>query len=144
MVVLSIIMPMAQHAQEVIIDTLTGEYKLLRVDILHDVGASINPAIDIGQIEGGFIQGVGWLTSEELCWDGQGRLTTSGPASYKIPAISDMPLEFNTQLLQNHANSEDTVHHSKAVGEPMLAIQKPLLMVGPAPQLNTPQRLSGC
>ncbi|MCG7488467.1 xanthine dehydrogenase molybdopterin binding subunit [Vibrio sp. Of14-4] len=134
---------------EVIIDTLTGEYKLLRVDILHDVGASLNPAIDIGQIEGGFIQGVGWLTSEELCWDGQGRLTTSGPASYKIPAISDMPLEFNTQLLQNHANSEDTVYHSKAVGEPpfMLAISvwsalknaiTYAVPKGPAPQLNTP------
>lgn len=134
---------------EVVIDTLTGEYKLLRVDILHDVGASLNPAIDIGQIEGGFIQGVGWLTTEELCWNEQGRLTTNGPASYKIPTITDMPIEFNTQLLQNHANTEDTVFHSKAVGEPpfMLAIsvwsalKNAIASVspkGPAPHLNTP------
>lgn len=103
---------------EVIIDTLTGEYKILRVDILHDVGASLNPAIDIGQIEGGFIQGVGWLTTEELVWNDQGRLTTSGPASYKIPAITDMPIDFRTHLLENRSNPEDTVFNSKAVGEP--------------------------
>lgn len=103
---------------EVIIDTLTGEYKLLRVDILHDVGASLNPAIDIGQIEGGFVQGVGWLTTEELVWNEQGRLLTSGPASYKIPAVADMPLDFRVRLLQNRSNPEDTVFNSKAVGEP--------------------------
>ncbi|MGF1679809.1 xanthine dehydrogenase molybdopterin binding subunit [Photobacterium minamisatsumaniensis] len=103
---------------EVIIDTLTGEYKILRADILHDVGASLNPAIDIGQIEGGFIQGVGWLTTEELIWNEQGRLMTNGPASYKIPAIADMPIDFRTHLLQNRSNPEDTVFNSKAVGEP--------------------------
>ncbi|MCG7587419.1 xanthine dehydrogenase molybdopterin binding subunit, partial [Photobacterium sp. OFAV2-7] len=103
---------------EVVIDTLTGEYKILRADILHDVGASLNPAIDIGQIEGGFIQGVGWLTTEELVWNEQGRLMTNGPASYKIPAIADMPIDFRTHLLENRSNPEDTVFNSKAVGEP--------------------------
>lgn len=109
---------------EVVIDTLTGESRLLRVDILHDVGRSINPAIDIGQVEGGFIQGLGWLTCEELKWDANGRLLTDGPATYKIPAISDAPPEFNTRLLADADNSEETVFRSKAVGEPplMLAI----------------------
>lgn len=109
---------------EVIIDTLTGEYKLLRCDILHDVGQSINPAIDIGQIEGGYIQGLGWLTTEELKWDESGRLLTDGPATYKIPAIADAPVEFNVSLLANAPNEEATVFRSKAVGEPplMLAI----------------------
>ena len=109
---------------EVIVDTLTGEYKVLRTDILHDVGASLNPAIDIGQIEGGFIQGMGWLTTEELCWNEHGRLMTNSPASYKIPAISDTPLIFNVDLVENRKNPEDTVYHSKAVGEPpfMLSI----------------------
>jgi xanthine dehydrogenase large subunit len=109
---------------EVIIDTLTGEYKLLQADILHDVGNSINPAIDIGQIEGGFIQGVGWLTSEELKWDAGGRLLTDGPATYKIPAIGDAPAVFNVRLLDDSPNAENTVMRSKAVGEPplMLAI----------------------
>jgi xanthine dehydrogenase large subunit len=103
---------------EVIVDTLTGEYKLLRTDILHDVGASLNPAIDIGQVEGGFIQGVGWLTSEELVWNDKGKLMTSGPASYKIPAVADMPLDLRVTLVENRKNPEDTVFHSKAVGEP--------------------------
>ncbi|UTV29699.1 xanthine dehydrogenase molybdopterin binding subunit [Photobacterium atrarenae] len=103
---------------EVLVDTLTGEYKILRVDILHDVGASLNPAIDIGQIEGGFVQGAGWLTTEELVWNTDGRLMTNGPASYKIPAIADMPIDFRTHLLENRSNPEDTVFHSKAVGEP--------------------------
>ncbi len=109
---------------EIIVDTLTGEYKLLRCDILHDVGQSINPAIDIGQIEGGFIQGLGWLTTEELKWNDTGRLLTDGPATYKIPAIADAPPEFNVSLLQNAPNEEPTVFRSKAVGEPplMLAI----------------------
>jgi len=109
---------------EVIIDTLTGEYKLLRCDILHDVGQSLNPAIDIGQIEGGFIQGLGWLTCEELQWQDNGRLLTDGPATYKIPAIGDAPAQFNVALLQNRPNEEATVFRSKAVGEPplMLAI----------------------
>jgi len=103
---------------EVIIDTLTGEYRLLRTDILHDVGQSLNPALDIGQIEGGFMQGAGWLTTEELKWDNNGRLLTDGPMSYKIPAISDMPEVFNVSLLEAHANSSETVYRSKAVGEP--------------------------
>ena len=103
---------------EVIIDTLTGEYRMLRTDILHDVGASLNPAIDIGQVEGGFIQGMGWLTSEELVWNDKGRLMTSGPASYKIPAVADVPLDLRVSLVENRKNPEDTVFHSKAVGEP--------------------------
>ena len=103
---------------EVLIDTLTGEYKILRADILHDVGASLNPAIDIGQVEGAFVQGAGWLTTEELVWNDEGRLMTTGPASYKVPAISDMPIDFRTKLVENRKNPEDTVFHSKAVGEP--------------------------
>jgi len=103
---------------ESLIDTLTGEYKLLRTDILHDVGASLNPAIDIGQVEGGFIQGVGWLTCEELVWDAKGRLLTSGPASYKVPSVADMPADLRVKLVENRKNPEDTVFHSKAVGEP--------------------------
>lgn len=109
---------------EVMIDTLTGEYKVSRVDILHDVGTSLNPDIDLGQIEGGFIQGMGWLTTEELCWDNTGRMQTTGPATYKIPAVSDTPEIFNVALLADEPNREPTIYHSKAVGEPplMLAI----------------------
>ena len=109
---------------EVLIDTLTGEYKVSRVDILHDVGTSLNPEIDLGQIEGGFIQGMGWLTTEELVWDASGRLLTTGPATYKIPAVSDLPEVFNVALLPDEPNREATIYHSKAVGEPplMLAI----------------------
>ncbi|WAC44123.1 xanthine dehydrogenase molybdopterin binding subunit [Pseudomonas sp. SL4(2022)] len=103
---------------EVIVDTLTGEYKMLRTDILHDVGASLNPALDIGQVEGAFVQGMGWLTMEELVWNGKGKLMTNGPASYKIPAIADMPLDLRVNLVENRKNPEDTVYHSKAVGEP--------------------------
>lgn len=108
---------------EVLVDTLTGEYKVTRVDILHDVGRSINPAIDRGQIEGGFIQGMGWLTTEELVWHEDGRLLSNNPATYKIPAIGDTPPVFNIELYE-HANDEATVYNSKAVGEPpfMLAI----------------------
>ncbi len=111
-------------ASEVAIDTLTGEYRLLRTDIIHDVGDSINPAIDIGQIEGGFIQGLGWLTTEELKWDKTGRLLSDGPATYKIPAVGDVPPEFHVRLLKSHPNEEETIFRSKAVGEPplMLAI----------------------
>jgi xanthine dehydrogenase large subunit len=109
---------------EVVVDTLTGEYRLLGVDILHDVGRSINPALDIGQIEGGFVQGLGWLTTEELVWDSRGRLLSNSPANYKIPACADVPRRFNVSLLENAPNREATIHHSKAVGEPplMLAI----------------------
>lgn len=103
---------------EALVDTLTGEYTLLRTDILHDVGASLNPALDIGQVEGGFVQGVGWLTCEELVWDDKGRLLTSGPASYKIPTVADVPADLRVKLVENRKNPEDTVFHSKAVGEP--------------------------
>ena len=103
---------------EVVIDTLTGEYRLLRTDILHDVGSSLNPALDIGQIEGGFLQGAGWLTSEELVWDDGGRLLSDGPMSYKIPAIGDAPAVFNVALLESTPNEAHTVYRSKAVGEP--------------------------
>ncbi len=106
---------------EVVVDTLTGEWKLLRADALHDVGCSLNPAIDIGQVEGGFIQGMGWLTTEELCWDAAGRLTTHAPSTYKIPAISDCPQDFRVQLYQNR-NVADSIHRSKAVGEPPLLL----------------------
>ncbi|MDP1527977.1 MAG: xanthine dehydrogenase molybdopterin binding subunit [Rhodoferax sp.] len=108
---------------EVAIDTLTGENRVLRVDILHDVGRSINPAIDIGQIEGGFVQGMGWLTSEELVWNEQGLLTTHAPSTYKIPTAGDVPGHFKVDLWPE-ANPEDNVFGSKAVGEPpfMLAI----------------------
>lgn len=114
-------------ATEVAIDTLTGESKVLRVDILHDVGHSINPAIDKGQIEGGYIQGMGWLTSEELYWNlsgnKQGHLFTHAPSTYKIPTASDIPPIFNVNLYDNQ-NLENTIHRSKAVGEPpfMLAL----------------------
>ncbi|RJG09771.1 xanthine dehydrogenase molybdopterin binding subunit [Pseudomonas cavernicola] len=103
---------------EVLVDTLTGEYKMLRTDILHDVGASLNPAIDTGQVEGAFVQGMGWLTMEELVWNAKGKLMTNGPASYKIPAVADMPLDLRVKLVENRKNPEDTVFHSKAVGEP--------------------------
>ncbi|HAI32506.1 MAG TPA: xanthine dehydrogenase molybdopterin binding subunit [Thalassospira sp.] len=109
---------------EVLIDTLTGEYKVTRVDIIHDVGRSLNPAIDLGQIEGGFIQGMGWLTSEELWWDDKGSLRTHAPSTYKIPACSDRPEDFRMELWSSGRNVEKTIHRSKAVGEPplMLAI----------------------
>ncbi len=109
---------------EVTVDTLTGEYRVERVDILHDVGKSLNPAIDMGQIEGGFVQGMGWLTTEELWWDDKGRLRTHAPSTYKIPACGDRPRTFNVEVLQNVQNREDTIFRSKAVGEPplMLAI----------------------
>ncbi len=106
---------------EVIVDTLTGEWKLLQTDLLHDAGNPINSHIDIGQIEGAFIQGMGWLTSEELCWNDQGRLTTHAPSTYKIPASNDCPAIFNTTLFDNQ-NHEDTVMRSKAVGEPPLLL----------------------
>jgi xanthine dehydrogenase large subunit len=103
---------------EVIIDTLTGEYKTVRADILQDVGHSINPAIDIGQIEGAFIQGMGWLTTEELVWNEQGRLLSNNPATYKIPAINDAPEDFRVALVPDEPNREHTIYNSKAVGEP--------------------------
>ena len=109
---------------EVVVDTLTGEYRILRVDILHDCGDSLNPAVDLGQIEGGFVQGAGWLTSEELWWNESGELMTHAPSTYKIPACSDLAPDFRVRFLENAANREDTIYRSKAVGEPplMLAI----------------------
>ncbi|MGN6805318.1 MAG: xanthine dehydrogenase molybdopterin binding subunit [Trinickia sp.] len=106
---------------EVVVDTLTGEWKLLRADLLHDAGRSINPAIDLGQVEGGFIQGMGWLTTEELWWNADGRLMTHAPSTYKIPAISDTPAAFHVALYRNE-NVEPTVFRSKAVGEPPLLL----------------------
>ena len=108
---------------EVAIDTLTGESRVLKVDILHDVGTSINPAIDIGQIEGGFVQGMGWLTTEQLVWNDKGLLTTHAPSTYKIPATGDIPEHFKVDFWPE-PNREDNVFGSKAVGEPpfMLAI----------------------
>ncbi len=102
---------------EVVVDQLTGENRILRADILHDAGASLNPALDIGQIEGGYVQGAGWLTTEELVWDDAGRLRTHAPSTYKIPACSDAPDVFNVALW-DQANPAKTVYRSKAVGEP--------------------------
>jgi len=96
---------------------MTGENRILRADVLHDAGASLNPALDIGQIEGGYVQGAGWLTMEELVWDDAGVLKTHAPSTYKIPACSDRPEIFNVALWQA-ANPAQTVYRSKAVGEP--------------------------
>jgi xanthine dehydrogenase large subunit len=133
---------------EVIVDTMTGEMRVDRVDILHDVGKSINPAIDIGQIEGGFVQGMGWLTTEELVWDSAGRLMTHAPSTYKIPAASDVPADFRVSLFESGGNREDTIFRSKAVGEPPLmlaisvfsAITDAILSLKPAvfPRLDAP------
>jgi xanthine dehydrogenase large subunit len=109
---------------EVVIDTLTGEHRVVAVDILHDVGKSLNPAIDLGQIEGGFIQGMGWLTFEELVFDSRGRLLTHAPSTYKIPTAGDRPARMEMRIWERGENVEATIHRSKAVGEPplMLAI----------------------
>jgi xanthine dehydrogenase large subunit len=112
---------------EVLVDTLTGEWQLQRADLLHDVGASLNPALDIGQVEGAFVQGMGWLTTEELWWqpaDGSrnaGKLMTHAPSTYKIPTAHDVPAAFTTKLYANR-NPADTIHRSKAVGEPPLLL----------------------
>ena len=103
---------------EVSVDTLTGEYVIERADVLHDVGRSLNPALDKGQVEGAFVQGTGWLTSEELCWDDKGRLRTHAPSTYKIPLASDRPKVFNVNLADWSVNREATIKRSKAVGEP--------------------------
>ncbi len=134
---------------EVIIDTLTGENRITRVDILHDCGDSLNPAIDMGQIEGGFIQGVGWLTSEELWWNANGELKTHAPSTYKIPTCSDVPVDFRVRMLDSSPNREETIYRSKAVGEPPLmlslsvfhAIRDAVASVGDyekCPHLNAP------
>ena len=118
--------------REVTIDTLTGEYRVDRVDIVHDVGKSLNPAIDKGQIEGGFIQGMGWLTTEELVWDDQGRLRTHAPSTYKIPTCADRPEILNIRLLEN-TNAKATIHRSKAVGEPPSCSPSPSGRPSPTP-----------
>ncbi|MBJ3783328.1 xanthine dehydrogenase molybdopterin binding subunit [Devosia sediminis] len=134
---------------EVTIDTLSGEYTVDRVDILHDVGKSLNPAIDIGQVEGGFIQGMGWLTTEELVWDGKGQLRTHAPSTYKIPLASDVPPVFNVRLAEWSVNKEPTIGRSKAVGEPPLMLAMSVVEAlgmavasvadyRHAPQLDTP------
>ena len=107
---------------EVVIDTLTGENRLIRADILHDVGRSLNPAMDMGQIEGGFIQGLGWLTTEELWWDQEGRLRTHAPSTYKIPTTNDRPDDLRIRLWDRSVNRSPTVYRSKAVGEPPLML----------------------
>jgi xanthine dehydrogenase large subunit len=107
---------------EVLVDTLTGEWRLLRADLLHDVGRSLNPAIDLGQVEGGFVQGMGWLTTEELVWHPKtGALLTHAPSTYKIPTANDVPAELHVKLYDNR-NAEDSIHRSKAVGEPPLLL----------------------
>ena len=132
---------------EVVVDTLTGEMRVLRTDILHDCGDSLNPAIDLGQVEGGYVQGVGWLTSEELWWNDRGELGTHAPSTYKIPTCSDLAPDFRVELTQSSANREDTIYRSKAVGEPPLmlalsafhAIRDALAdTVGHAPALQAP------
>ena len=131
---------------EVVIDTLTGENRILRCDILHDCGASLNPALDIGQIEGGFVQGAGWLTTEELVWDTAGLLKTHAPSTYKIPACSDRPEVFNVELWPGQ-NTQQTIYRSKAVGEPpfmhgisaFLALSNAVAACGPHyPDLQAP------
>ena len=107
---------------EIELDTLTGEYRLMRADILHDCGESLNPAVDLGQVEGGFVQGMGWLTSEELCWDERGRLMTHAPSTYKIPTASDVPADFRVSLYREGRNREPAIYRSKAVGEPPLML----------------------
>ncbi|HEY6993039.1 MAG TPA: xanthine dehydrogenase molybdopterin binding subunit [Xanthobacteraceae bacterium] len=111
-------------AAEVAVDTLTGESRVLRAELIQDCGRSLNPAIDLGQIEGAFVQGMGWLTTEELWWDADGRLRTHGPSTYKIPGSRDVPPVFNARILRDAPNREATIFRSKAVGEPplMLAI----------------------
>ncbi|MEO0671351.1 MAG: molybdopterin cofactor-binding domain-containing protein, partial [Pseudomonadota bacterium] len=109
---------------EAAVDTLTGETRILRADIVHDVGQSLNPALDRGQIEGGYVQGMGWLTTEELVWSDEGRLLTHAPSTYKIPTSADRPPELNIHLFDRGRNEEETIYRSKAVGEPpfMLSI----------------------
>jgi len=113
---------------EVVLDTLTGESRVVATDILHDVGASLNPALDVGQIEGGFIQGMGWMTMEELWWHPQsGRLMTHAPSTYKIPCANDAPQHLRVQLY-GQPNPADSIHRSKAVGEPPLLLSFSVLM----------------
>ncbi|WP_460272446.1 xanthine dehydrogenase molybdopterin binding subunit [Celeribacter sp. ULVN23_4] len=137
---------------EVALDTLTGENRILRADILHDAGASLNPALDKGQVEGGYVQGAGWLTTEELVWDDKGMLKTHAPSTYKIPACSDAPDVFNVDLWDGR-NREETIYRSKAVGEPpfmlgisaFLALSDACAACGPNyPALNAPATPEEC
>jgi len=134
---------------EVTIDTLTGENVLERVDILHDAGKPINPALELGQIEGGFVQGQGWLTIEELNWKSNGQITTFSPSTYKIPAVSDIPKKFNVEIFKEGLNKEKVVNKAKTTGEPPLmlamsvfyAIKDAVASIGNykiAPELNAP------
>ena len=134
------------------VDTLTGENRILRTDIIHDVGQSLNPAVDTGQIEGAFVQGAGWLTMEELVWDDSGTLRTHAPSTYKIPACSDRPGSFNVHLWEKGWNREETIYRSKAVGEPpfmlgisvLSALQDAVRAAGGNPLFDapaTPERL---
>jgi xanthine dehydrogenase large subunit len=107
---------------EVAIDTLTGEMRVLRADLVQDCGRSLNPAIDLGQIEGAFAQGIGWLTCEELWWDADGRLRTAGPSTYKIPGSRDVPPVFNVHILEDAPARAATIFRSKAIGEPPLLL----------------------
>jgi xanthine dehydrogenase molybdopterin-binding subunit B len=106
---------------EVLLDVLTGHHTIPRTDILHDVGESLNPGIDIGQVEGGYVQGLGWVTTEEIRWDDKGNLLTHSPDTYKIPSVQDIPKDFRTQLLQGVPNP-NTIRRSKAVAEPPLML----------------------
>ena len=131
---------------EVEIDTLTGEYAVLRTDILHDAGRSLNPALDLGQVEGGFVQGMGWLTTEELSWDAGGRLRTHAPSTYKIPTAGDVPADFRVALWRAGVNREDSILRSKAVGEPPLmhglsvfhALRDAIAAAGGDPDIDAP------
>jgi xanthine dehydrogenase large subunit len=131
---------------EATIDTLTGEYSIDRAELLHDAGASLNPAIDIGQVEGAFIQGMGWLTTEEIWFDASGRLRTHAPSTYKIPIARDMPRRFRTRLWTGGRNREESIHRSKAVGEPplmlatavFLALQDAACAAAPSAHLDAP------
>ena len=107
---------------EVVVDVLTGEHRVLRVDILHDCGDSLNPAVDLGQVEGGYVQGVGWLTTEELWWNDRGELGTHAPSTYKIPTCSDLAPDFRVELVDDMRNPQKTIYRSKAVGEPPLML----------------------
>ena len=133
---------------EVLIDTLTGENRVTRADILHDVGSSLNPALDIGQVEGGFVQGVGWLTTEELVFDDKGRLRTHAPSTYKIPTAFDVPEDFRVKLWESKGNRASTIYRSKAVGEPPVMLATSVFSAifhaiasinpGKVPQLDAP------
>jgi len=125
---------------EVLVDTLTGESKVTRVDILHDVGKSLNPALDYGQLEGGFIQGMGWMTTEELVWDGDGHLKTHAPSTYKIPTFSDRPDDFRMAFVDWSTNIDDSVFRSKAIGEPPLCLAICVLSAMSDAVANTVQR----